>query len=259
MFSGGIGSWATAKRVVERHGPDDVQLLFTDTLIEDEDLYRFLPEAAENVGAELVWIKEGRDPWQVFFDKRFLGNHRVDSCSSVLKREMSRKWIEANCDPADTVLYLGIDWTEEHRFLRAVPHWKPYTLEAPLIQPPLLDKNQQIQWARSEGLEPCRLYGMGFPHANCGGFCIKAGHAMFKLLLEKMPERYAYHEQREQEFREFIGKDVAMMVDRVGGGPRRPLTMKALRERVQQDRCETLDLFEWGGCACFTPDEYNEA
>jgi hypothetical protein len=30
MFSGGIGSWATAKRVAEKHGTDDLYLLFSD-------------------------------------------------------------------------------------------------------------------------------------------------------------------------------------------------------------------------------------
>ena len=46
MFSGGAGSWMTAKRVAEKHGTDNLILLFADTLIEDEDLYRFLDEAA---------------------------------------------------------------------------------------------------------------------------------------------------------------------------------------------------------------------
>ena len=54
-------------------------LLFADTKTEDEDLYRFLPEAAANVlDAELVITAEGRDIWEVFFDRRFLGNSRVD-------------------------------------------------------------------------------------------------------------------------------------------------------------------------------------
>jgi 3'-phosphoadenosine 5'-phosphosulfate sulfotransferase (PAPS reductase)/FAD synthetase len=56
MFSGGIGSWAAAKRVAERHGTSTLTLLFTDTLIEDADLYRFLVDAAENVGAKLARI-----------------------------------------------------------------------------------------------------------------------------------------------------------------------------------------------------------
>ena len=32
MFSGGIGSWATAKRVAAQHGTADLTLLFTDTV-----------------------------------------------------------------------------------------------------------------------------------------------------------------------------------------------------------------------------------
>lgn len=70
MYSGGIGSWAAAKRVIAQQGKENVILLFTDTLIEDEDLYRFLKETSADFGCELVWLKEGRDPWQVFKDVR---------------------------------------------------------------------------------------------------------------------------------------------------------------------------------------------
>jgi len=90
QFSAGVGSYMAAKRVVAQYGTADTLLLFADTLIEDADAYRFLDEAAANVGAELIKIAEGRDPWQVFNDRRFLGNSRVDPCSKVLKREVMR-------------------------------------------------------------------------------------------------------------------------------------------------------------------------
>lgn len=105
MFSGGNGSWAAAKRVVERYGPTDVTLLFTDTRMEDKDLYRFLLEAAANVGVPLTSIAEGRNPWHVFFDERLLGNSLKDPCSKILKRQMADNWLKANCDPAQTVCY----------------------------------------------------------------------------------------------------------------------------------------------------------
>ena len=38
FYSGGIASWAAAKRVAETHGVDGLKLLFADTLTEDEDL-----------------------------------------------------------------------------------------------------------------------------------------------------------------------------------------------------------------------------
>lgn len=49
MFSGGVGSWAAAVRVAQRHGKESVTLLFTDTLEEDADLYRFLIEGAAHI------------------------------------------------------------------------------------------------------------------------------------------------------------------------------------------------------------------
>src|SRR4029077_15659514 len=126
QFSGGIGSWAAAKRVIAKHG--EAVLLFADTLMEDEDLYRFLKDAAENLGpgAELVHTAEGRDPWQVFFDVRFLGNTRIDPCSQVLKRAWLREWMTQRYDPEDTTVYLGIDWSEEHRMEGARERWAPW-------------------------------------------------------------------------------------------------------------------------------------
>lgn len=68
-----IGSWMTAKRVIDQYGPEMVTLLFADVkgnednpyLGEDEDCYRFIRETAEKFGAELVWLNEGRNIWQV--------------------------------------------------------------------------------------------------------------------------------------------------------------------------------------------------
>lgn len=281
MFSGGAGSWATAKRVAERHGTDELTLLFADTLIEDEDLYRFVEQAAENVGAPLERIAEGRDPWEVFFDVRFLGNSQVDPCSRVLKRELLRHWLEDNCDPASTIVYLGISWDERHRYDGAIPRWAPWTVEAPMIEKPYLGKTEILQELERAGIKPPRLYELGFAHNNCGGFCVKGGQAQFERLLRTMPERYAYHERREQELREFLDADVAIIRDR--GFPERlaykgwarsdverragvgwvhrasgeklpnavPVTMRAFRERLEKQP-SLFDSTEWAGCGCGT-------
>ena len=46
MYSGGKASFLAAHRVKETYPGEDIQLLFTDTKTEDEDLYRFLEETA---------------------------------------------------------------------------------------------------------------------------------------------------------------------------------------------------------------------
>lgn len=55
-------SWAPLKLAAKKHGTEGMVLLFADTKMEDEDLYRFLDQAAANVGAPLVRIADGRNP-----------------------------------------------------------------------------------------------------------------------------------------------------------------------------------------------------
>lgn len=285
MFSGGVGSWAAAKRVVERHGTDDLTLLFCDTRMEDEDLYRFLYEAACNVfgvrslsmalevaqstvaaeaargdgselllfaspwqrGRGLVWLSEGRTPWDVYRDERIL-TQRFDPCSKLLKRERADTWIAQRFTPDDCIRYVGIDWTEEHRLTRLRERLAPWRVEGPLCNAPYVTKDDCLAWLRREGIEPPRLYGMGFSHNNCGGFCIKAGQGHFARLLRAMPERYAYHEQKERELREELGPQAAVLRDR-SGGKARPMTLEEFRHRIESGY--QPDLFEIGGCGCF--------
>ncbi len=251
MFSGGVGSFLAAARTVDFYGPDAVTLLFADTRIEDDDLYRFVDDAADHLGAKLVTIADGRTPWQLFADVRMIGNTRADICSRVLKRDLMRRWIDDHADPDDTTIVLGIDWTEHHRFDRVRHRWKPWTVTAPMCDPPLLDKPEMIAEVRRRGIEPPRLYQLGFPHNNCGGFCVKAGIGQFLLLLEKLPDRYRAHEAEEERVRRIIGKDVAVLRDR-RGGTTRPLTLAELRRRVEAGGEQlTLDgIDEFGGCGC---------
>lgn len=259
MFSGGIGSWAAAKRVAAKHGVDDLTLVFTDTQMEDEDLYRFLRKAAANVlrrevlgcqqSGPFVWIQDGRTPWQVFEDRRFIGNSRVDPCSEELKRNLFIKWRDANCDPLDTTVYVGIDWTEQHRLDRLQKYVQPWRYEAPLCEKPYRAKWELFADLKREGINPPRLYSLGFAHNNCGGFCCKAGHSHFRLLLRTMPERYAIHEAHEQRLRA-LGIDGTILATRVGG-PKRQLTLKEFRESIEagQDQYEQDDLAAGCGCA----------
>lgn len=258
MFSGGIGSWMTAKRVAEQHGTENLYLVFADVkgdndnphLGEDEDTYRFIEEAAENVGGTLVKLVEGRSIWEVFKDDRFLGNSRLANCSKFLKQRPCREWLEANCDPETTTVYVGIDWTETHRIPAIEKAYLPYVAKAPLCEPPYLDKQQMIDACKAEGIEPPRLYRAGFPHNNCGGFCVRAGQGQFKLLLLQNRERYLFHEGKEQEIREHLGKDVAVMRDR-SGGTSTPLTLRGFRERFEGEQPALIDDFDMGGCGCF--------
>jgi len=248
MFSGGINSWAAARRVADRYGTDHLTLLFADTKIEDEDLYRFLEEAAVDVGGELVKIADGRTIWEVFHDERFLGNHRVDPCSKILKRELIDRWLADNCDPTDTLVAMGFDWSEGHRMDRMRKRDTVWNRWAPLLERPYITREQTMDMLRQQGVRVPRLYELGFQHNNCGGGCVKAGQAAWAHLLKTLPDRYKSWEDNEEEFRRFIGKDVGILTDR-RGGTRKVMTLRQFRERVQQS--EEYDTQDWGACGCF--------
>lgn len=250
MFSSGIGSWAAAKRVAAQHGTQDLILLFADTLIEDEDNYRFLEEAAANVGGQLVKVADGRDPWQVFYKERFLSNFRLAHCSHRLKQDPCRSWLKEIDPDHESTLYLGIDWSEDHRISAISKSWQPWKVDFPMTAAPYLDKSQMLEWAESEGLMPPRLYSLPFAHSNCGGTCVRAGKGHWATVLKHFPERFADWEAKEQEFRNFLGKDVSILRNQVDGKVK-PLTLKAFREQIES-RPEQLDLFDWGSCGCFT-------
>lgn len=257
MFSGGIGSWMTAKRVAEQHGTNNLTLLFADVkgnndnphIGEDEDTYRFIVDAHRNVGGELVFVEDGRDIWEVFKDDRFLGNSRLANCSKYLKQIPCRKWLDANCDPADTVVYVGIDWTETHRLPAIERAYLPYTAKAPLTEQPYINKEDMLRSAENEGLTPPRLYAEGFPHNNCGGGCVRAGQGQFALLLRQNPERYKVWERKEAELRDYLEADVAILRDRTKGTSV-PLTLQAFRERIEVQP-SMFDELDFGGCGCF--------
>lgn len=126
----------------------------------------------------------------------------------------------------------------------------PWRTETPLTEPPYRDKEQWFAEARRVGLKTPRLYDLGFAHNNCGGACVKGGQAQWVRLLDVFPERFAKVEAFEQKMRTRLGKDVSILRDRTGGTTT-PLTLAALRARVEAEP-DQLDLFDEGGCGCFT-------
>lgn len=226
---------------------------------EDEDTYRFIEDAANSLGVPLVKVMDTkkRDIWRVYESKRFLGNSRQANCSTELKQKPCAEWLKNNADPSDSIVYVGIDWMESHRLpaIEAAYAKKGYTALAPLCDPPFLEKQEMIDAAIKDGLTPPRAYAKGYPHNNCGGFCVRAGKAQFQMLLNENRERYLFHEQQEQKIRAFLGKPVTILTE-VSRGEKIPLTLRSFRER--QESQQSLfgdDEFDWGGCGCFSQFE----
>jgi len=291
FLSGGLGSWATLRRVVNHHGADNVYALFTDTLIEDKTLYKFLldtltmefgvkatesyrilnalpdtsyetqenrkrqldilAKTAEREIPRLFWRNDGRDVWDVFFDDEMLGNSRLARCSHVIKQDLARAVIEEHFKSEETVLYLGIDWTEMHRTEAPKRNWAPYRVEFPMCEEPYLTNIDHIKELERLGIDIPRLYSMGFAHNNCGGFCVRAGQGHFINLLEQLPELFDYHERKEQEWQATTGKEYTIL-RKQRDGVRYRYSLKELREDYEDKRKrDGIDMSDIGGCGCF--------
>lgn len=257
MFSGGVGSYITAKRVVAKYGAENTVLLFSDVkgssesphVGEDEDTYRFIEEASAKLGAELVRVVDGRSIWEVFRDRKFLGNSRLAPCSHELKQKPAKKWIYDNTAPDNAVIYVGIDWSEKHRMAAVHRGYAPWLVDAPLLEPPHLSKKQMIEETEADGIAAPRLYSFGFKHNNCGGGCVRAGQAQFRRLLDVMPERYAEWERQEEKIQDYLGVPVTIL-SRTSNGQKVPFSLAELREAAESNP-GLIDLSDQGeSCNC---------
>jgi hypothetical protein len=249
QFSTGITSAEVAYRVVAEHGRENTILLTANTLVEDWDNWRFANEVVAQLNCSWITLADGRTPMQVGKDRRNVPSNFMPVCSEELKRRLLRKYIDAHYDPADTIVYLGFDWEEDRRYNKSVPLWQPYTIDCPLMRRPFIDKIALLDKFRDErGIEPPRLYAMGWNHANCGGACVRGGQAQWELLHRLMPDRYRQWENGENELRADLGKDHAMMTEKVRG-VKRPLPLTVLRERLESQP-DLFDENDWGACGC---------
>ena len=246
-FSGGLGSFASAHLTIQKYGKENTVLIFTDTKTEDEDLYRFLDETKNALGCELITLADGRNIWEVFTDVRFHGNSRIDPCSRVLKRELFKKHIKDNYKIDEISIVFGIGSDESHRMTAITNNWMPYQVEAPLIETKLT-REEILDILDNYKIKPPRLYDLGFAHNNCGGFCVKTGQKQMKLLLEKLPARYKYHEEQQEKLFKHLGKEHGF-IKKVINNEMRYLTLKQFREMIEAGI--KPEMYEQSGCGCF--------
>lgn len=248
-FSGGLGSGISA--LVAHEKGLDFNLIFADTLIEDEDLYRFNDDIARAVGKTVITLKDGRTPWDVYIDKRWIGNTRTAHCSTELKTKPVMNWLAENASSEDP-LVLGMDMSELDRIERASRNWAPR---------PVVSLLNEFQVWRPEydlilnryGIKKPRLYSQGYEHNNCGGFCCKAGLVQFERLYRTNPERYAYHEAEMERALAEIGNTARPFLRKVNKGETEYLSLRNFRHQLEAGTAE-LPMFDATGCGCFTDE-----
>ena len=246
-FSYGMGSFAEAKSCCEKFGVENTLMLSADTKMEDEDAYRFGSDVSNFLGCEWIVVADGRTPFEVFKDERFMGNTRKDPCSKILKRKLLKKTVKQMFKPDQVNVHLGIDYSECHRMIDVVEKSAPYIYRSTLIEDGrIIHKSFSEQF----GIKRPRLYDWGLGHNNCGGFCVKAGLGHYKALFNANPDRYKEFEEKELEVYVHIGGTYPFLKKQTKGVKER-LTLKDYRLRFLETNLVTEEeSLEFGGCGC---------
>jgi hypothetical protein len=250
-YSGGIGS-AISCLLAHEHNLD-YEMVFADTLIEDEDLHRFTSDIEHAVGKQVTKLCCDMNPWDVYIKERYIGNSRTAHCSQRLKTDVVREYIAANYRPEDVTLILGMSIEEQERIERARKNWAPISVASLLIRYKMNSRQAQEEMLCRYGIAMPRLYGYGFPHNNCGGFCCRSGLTQFATLLKHFPDRYQWHVEQEERAFKAIGPTARPFLRHTVNGVLHYLRMSEFRDMVQSGKL-TPPLYDYGGCACFVDE-----
>lgn len=254
-ISGGNASAVCLFRVIERFGTEDVVARFADTKSEDPDLYRFLDDVERVAGVPIVRLQDGRTKWDVFHEKGMMTNPKAGGCLAAyhLKKVMLRKHAEEIATPETATIYIGFGPFEEDRCERIIKSGAPWKFDFPLLWRPLIWRCDADDFLKAKGIKTCEVYDEGYPHNNCDRCCILAGNKQWTSLLLDSPERFAREEAEEQKFlaglRAAGRNEFTILTDR-RGGVKANLSLKQLREEVEQGIRREDDAWRETSCAC---------
>lgn len=244
--SGGVASAISAIIAHENNLP--FEMIFADTKIENPDLYRFIWDVATALDKQLIWLVDGRNPWQVFVDRKFIGNTRTAHCSEILKTDKVFEYLDVHANFYDPIV-LGMDSSEQDRIDRAQKKWAP----RPVVSLINSYKVWRPEWddilTRYNIVKPL-LYSFGFPHNNCGGMCVRAGLKQFATLLENFRSLFLWHEEWQEWAMQEIGPTARPFLRRTVNKQIEYMTMREFRLLYDAGKID-IEPYDYGGCACF--------
>lgn len=171
-FSCGVASAAAAKLTVERYPDDDVRIIYNPVLEEDLDNLRFLGEVEAWLNKPIEIASNQKYPSnsivEVFAKRRYMSGIAGAPCTVELKKKARQQW-EIKNNPDYHVL--GFTADEKHRHDRFVKGERDNVI--PILIDKGWDKKDCMRFVFAAGINPPRVYDLGFSNANCIG-CVKA-------------------------------------------------------------------------------------
>lgn len=190
-FSSGAASAVAAKKTIERYG-DLCIIRILNNPIAEEDIgnVRFLGNVQAWLGLPVEAVTHEDYPnasaVEVWDRRGGMSFPHGAPCTVSLKKQARQQWEAKN--HADWHV-LGFTADEKKRHARFVQTERANVL--PVLIDAGVTKEDCFAILRDAGIELPRVYGMGYPNANCIG-CVKATSPTYwNLVREKHPEVFA--------------------------------------------------------------------
>lgn len=175
-YSGGHSSGLVAIEVTRRFGSENVVLVNHDLhfSVEDQDVKRFKREVADYLGIEITYANHKNSNLDQFdvcvHAQAFKIGDGSELCTSRLKTEPFKKFLAAEHDDRDCIVYYGFDPNESARIQRrsGIMGAQGYRTDFPMLW-----KDRTITATEEIGIARPSTYSI-FKHGNCVG-CLKAG------------------------------------------------------------------------------------
>jgi hypothetical protein len=192
-LSGGVSSFVAAWLV--RDTLTDV--IFIDIEEQTRDTLRFAQDAAELLGKPLQILQSPfQSAYAVIRMRRYINGPRGAPCTSLLKRDVRKKW-EFEHVGDDLTYVWGFDSNEVNRVNSIVENNPEQNHLFPLVERGIT-KPQAHAICRDLGLRRSDVYNMGYPNANCIP-CVKGGMGYWNKIRIDFPDVFARYAALERE------------------------------------------------------------
>ena len=184
-FSSGAASAVAAMKTIEQYGGTcNIRIVNNPIKEEDEDNVRFFKDVEKWLGVNVEIAINHKYPScsavDVWNTRSFMSGPRGAPCTLELKKN-ARYQFEADNDIDWHVL--GFTSEEKNRFCNFQQRERRNTL--PVLIEAGLSKADCYKILKDAGVEPPRMYKLGYPNANCIG-CVKASSPTYWNHVRKM-------------------------------------------------------------------------
>lgn len=211
-FSSGAASAIAIQETIKQYGYNNtIRVVNNPVAEEDSDNTRFLYDVADWLNVDIEFATNSKYPdhkcKDVWNDRNFMSGPTGAPCTLELKKGARQQWEKEN--HVDWHV-LGFTADEEKRYNRFVLTERDNVI--PVLIDAGLTKQDCYDRLVHAGIEPPRVYKLGYPNANCIG-CVKATSPTYWNHVRKMhPEVF---EDRAEQSREIGAKLVRYKGQRI--------------------------------------------